>query len=79
MPTFLFALATILAGYVIQALTQPAPTKPSPAAFEDFEFPQMEEGTPQSVVFGDTWTEDWMVGYYGNYRTSEVKSSQAGK
>lgn len=72
---FLFALAIMVAGYTINALLAPKPTSPKPAAFEDFEFPQMEEGTPQAVIFGDCWTSDWMVLWYGNYRTSAVKSS----
>lgn len=73
--SMLFALALLVGGYALQALTQPAPTKPSPAAFDDFDFPQAEEGTPQAVVFGDVWTEDWTVLWYGNYRTSPIKSS----
>lgn len=47
--------------------------QPKPAAFEDIQFPQFEEGTPQCVVFGDCWTSDWMVLTVGNYRTEEIK------
>lgn len=43
-------------------------------AFEDFSFPQFEEGTPQCVFFGDNYTPDWMVLSYGNYRTQPIKT-----
>ncbi len=54
---------------------QPKAEKPRPAAFEDFDFPQFEEGTEQHVIFGDNWTESWMVLGVGNYRTQEIKTS----
>lgn len=71
---FLWALALLVASYAIQVLIAPKPIKPKPAAFDEFDFPQMEEGTPQAVIFGDVWAPDWCVLYYGNYRTSAVKS-----
>lgn len=71
---FLFALGLLVASYFIQSLTQARPTKPDRAALRDFEFPQIDEGTPQIVVFGDVWITDWLVLWYGNYRTSEIKS-----
>nr|DAT28287.1 MAG TPA: hypothetical protein [Caudoviricetes sp.] len=40
---------------------------------KDWNFPQVDEGTPQCVFFGDCWTEDWQVLAYGNYRTTEIK------
>lgn len=71
---FLWAIGMLVASYTIQALLTPKPTKPKPAGFEEFDFPQIEEGTPQCVVFGDVWIPDWQVLWYGNYRTSAVKS-----
>ncbi|HII3750055.1 TPA: hypothetical protein ACY363_001428 [Pasteurella multocida] len=40
---------------------------------EDWNFPQVDEGIPQCVFFGDCWTEDWQVLAYGNYRSSPIK------
>jgi len=74
-PTFLFAIALMIASYAISALMQPKPTKPKPASLDEFEFPQINEGTPQAVVFGDVWSPDWFILWYGNYRTSPIKSS----
>ena len=60
------------------ALT-PKPEVPKAAVMEDFEFPQVDEGTPQIVVFGDCWIDGWMVLSYGNLRTEEVKQDGAKK
>lgn len=78
---FLWAIGAMVASYAITVLLmpKPKPQKPKPAAFEDFDFPQAEEGTPQAVVFGDCWTPDWIVLWYGNYRTSSIKSGGGGK
>lgn len=72
---FIWAIAMLVASFAIQALIQPKPEMPKPASLEDFDFPQVDEGTPQSVVFGDVWISDWHVLWFGNMRTSEVKSS----
>ena len=49
-------------------------TKPKPATLSDFDFPQVDEGTPQCVVFGDVWVSDWQVLSYGNLRVKAIKS-----
>lgn len=72
---FLWALGMLIAGYVLQILITPKADKPKPASLDDFDFPQFEEGTPQTVYFGDNWSTDFFVGWYGNLRTSPVKSS----
>ena len=71
---FIFAIGMMIASYAIQALLMPKPVKPKAASLEDFDFPQVEEGTPQSVVFGDVWISDWHVLWYGNLRTTAVRS-----
>lgn len=76
---FVWAIAILIASFLLTAALTPKPEKPKPAAFDDFDFPQFEEGTPQSVVFGDVWCSDWMVLWYGNYRTSAIKKSGSAK
>jgi hypothetical protein len=56
------------------ALAPKAQNQP-PAAFEDFEFPQADEGTPEAVFFGDCWTSDWTVLAVGNYQTEAIRKS----
>lgn len=76
---FLWGLAFMIASYAIQTLLTPKPDVPKKATLEDFDFPQMEEGTPQSVVFGDVWIEDFYVLWYGNMRTSPIKTKSGKK
>jgi hypothetical protein len=63
----------MIAAYFIGQALAPKPQKPKPVALEDIEFPQVDEGTPQEVIFGDCWTESWQVLWYGNYRTTEIR------
>lgn len=70
MPQLIFALVMI----ALSVALAPKPPKPKPPALGDFDFPQIDEGTPQIVVFGDCWIEPWMVLGVGNYRTQPVKS-----
>ena len=67
-------LGLMVLSAVLSASLAKKPPTPKPKAFEDFNFPQAEEGTPQAVIFGDVWTESWMVLGVGNYRTEKVKS-----
>lgn len=76
---FIWAIAMLALSAFITALIMPKIQGPEAAAFEDFDFPQMDEGTPQSVVFGDVWSKDWFVLWYGNYRTTGIKPKKKGK
>lgn len=71
---FLWAIGMLVVSAFLTALTQPKTKVPKPASLEEFEFPQTEEGTAQIIVFGDVWLPDWMVLWYGNYRTRDIKS-----
>lgn len=79
MVNFLWAIGTLIASYVISAMIVPKAEIPKPASLEDFDFPQVEEGTPQAVIFGDVVCSGWQVLWYGNMRTSAVKSDGGGK
>ena len=60
--------------YINQALNKRGNSNsPDAVNAKDWNFPQIDEGTPQCVFFGDCWTEDWQVLAYGNYRTTEIK------
>lgn len=74
-----YALAMLVASVLINAALAPKPQQPKPATLEDFDIPQVAEGTPQAVVFGEAWTNDWQVLGYGNFRTKAVKAKQAKK
>lgn len=67
-------LAMLIASMIISYAMMPKQVPPPPAAFEDFEFPMADEGTPQAVIFGDCWCGDWTVLGVGNYKTSAIKT-----
>lgn len=69
------ALILLIASTLITMAMMPKQQGALPTAFEDIDFPQAEEGTPQAVFFGDCWTGDWMVLAVGNYRVDELKES----
>ena len=76
---FLWAIFLLLASYAIQMLTTTKASTPDKATLSDFDFPQFDEGTPQAVYFGDNWSPDFFVAWYGNLRTTEVTSSSSKK
>lgn len=77
---FVFALALLIISYTITALTakKPKGVDAKPATFDDFNFPQHDEGTAQAVIFGDVWTSDWMILYYGNLSTEAIRQKSGG-
>jgi hypothetical protein len=66
-------LVYLVISTIITYSLMPEQQSQSPEAFEDIEFPQADEGTPQAVIFGDCWSGDWMVLAVGDYRTSEIR------
>lgn len=77
MEAFMYYVATMMVSFFITSLLTPTPKAPDPAAFEDFDFPQIEDGTPQAVIFGDCWSGDWVVIDLGNYRTEAIDAPDA--
>lgn len=79
---FLWAIALLVASYAITALLTPKPKSSGDAAasmFKDVQFPIAEEGSSQAVVFGDCWTPDFQVIWYGNMKTETIKAGSGGK
>lgn len=74
-----WAIFMLVASYLISASMMPKQQGTPPTAFEDIDFPQADEGTPQCVVFGDCWVPDWTVLAVGNYRVEAIKSGGGGK
>lgn len=74
-----WAIFMLVASYLIQTAMMPKQQGVQPTAFEDIDFPQADEGTPQCVVFGDCWVNDWTVCAVGNYRVEAIKAGSGGK
>ena len=68
-----YFVVLIISSLLSYALS-PRPATPQPATLEDFQFPQVNEGTPQVVVFGDCWLEGWTVLSYGDLRSDAITS-----
>lgn len=73
MPLIAWVGIALVASYAIQALTMKRPGERK-VTLDDFDVPQVEDGTPQPVVFGEGWLEGWQVLWYGNYRTKKIKA-----
>jgi hypothetical protein len=71
---FWIQLIILLIAIYLAVSTQPKSTVAKPQAFEEFEFPQVDEGTPEYVFFGDCWTGDWLVLAVGDYKTTSIKT-----
>lgn len=69
-----YAIAMMVVSTLIQLALTPKQQGALPTAFSDIDFPQADEGTPQSVVFGDCWSGDWMVLAVGNYRVEPIRA-----
>jgi len=76
---FLWAIGLLIVSYAITALTakKPTSTDAKPATFQEFNLPQIKEGTPQCVIFGDCWTPDWMVLRTGDFKSEAIKQKNS--
>lgn len=74
-----YAIVSLAVSYVMSVAMAPKPVPPDAAGIKDFDFPQVDEGTPQPVIFGDCWSGDWCILDLGNFRTSAIKSNGGGK
>lgn len=68
-------ILVLVAQYLISAAMRDKPKPPPPAAFEDFKFPQFQDGTPVAVIFGDVWIDDFMVLSVADYRYTPIEHS----
>lgn len=68
-----YVLYALAASFLMSLLMAPKTIVPKPAAFEDFEFPQADEGSPQAVYFGECWSTSWMVLAAGDYRSVPIR------
>lgn len=74
MPLIAWVAIALVASYVITAVAAKRPPEQRRATLDDFDVPQIDDGTPQPVVFGEGWLEGWQVLWYGNYRTTKIKA-----
>ncbi|QIN95185.1 hypothetical protein DLP3_022 [Stenotrophomonas phage vB_SmaS_DLP_3] len=63
-------VVAIIAAFAMQPKTQ----QPKAATIDDFDMPTAEDGKEAPVMFGDNWTEDPNVLWYGDLSTRPVKA-----
>lgn len=78
--SFIWAIAFFVVSYAVQALIakKPAGNDAKPSTFADFNIPQVQEGTPQAVIFGDCWSSDWTVLHTGNFKSEAIRKTASG-
>lgn len=73
MPLIVWVGIALISSYVLSAATMKR-QEPKAATLDDFDVPQVADGTPQAVVFGEGWIDGWQVLWYGRFRTTKIKS-----
>jgi hypothetical protein len=63
----------------VGALFAPKPKPPKPGKLEDFAIPKATEGDVIGKVFGTVMIEDASVGWYGDLKTTAIKSKSGKK
>lgn len=74
------AIAIMVVSAALTALTAKSPHVDNAAAstLQDFNIPQIAEGTAQTVVFGDVWLTEWQVLWYGDLNTDPIRAASSG-
>lgn len=67
-------LAIMIVSAIISYALTPKPPSPKPAALTDFDVPTAEEGRSIPVIFGTVWIKGPNVLWYGDLRSTPIKS-----
>jgi len=73
MQIFFLVLAAVV-GALVASMFASKPAKPKAAALDEFDLPTAEDGRPIPVAFGSCWSNDANVLWYGDLRTTPIKS-----
>ena len=75
----ILALVMLVVSFAISAIANGRQSTDKPRSISDFQFPQSAEGQPQAVIFGDCWSADHQILWYGRFRNSPVRVKQKKK
>jgi len=67
--------AQVVISLVLTALFSSSPDAPDAATLEDFDAPMVGKGDSYAVIFGTFLLKSANVLWYGDLRTTEVKTS----
>lgn len=76
---FVIQIAIMIVSAIISAALAPKPKPPKPASITDFDLPTAEEGREIPVVFGTVWITGPNVLWYGDLRSSAIKTKSGKK
>jgi hypothetical protein len=71
---FVIQLLIVLVSNIVTNALRPKTKPPDPAALGDFSVPTAEEGREVPVIFGTVWMSDPNVTWYGDLRSTPIKS-----
>jgi len=67
-------IAVLVVSVLVQYALQPKTPQPQAAELKDFEAPTADEGRPVPVVFGSVLVRSANVVWYGDLRTTPIRS-----
>lgn len=68
------AIVVLIASVLVQYALRPKPPRPPAAELKDFDAPTADEGRPIPVVFGTVLVKSANVVWYGDLRTTPIRS-----
>ncbi len=71
---FIAYLAIMVVSAMLASALAPKPPEPKPGSLADLDVPVADENKALPVVFGTVTIKDPNVVWYGNLRTSKIKS-----
>lgn len=74
-----FQLFLMVVSYYIQQALAPKPQAPQAATLGDFNAPTAEEGREIPVIFGTVWVKDPNMIWYGDLKTTAIKTKSGKK
>jgi hypothetical protein len=67
-------IAVLVVSVLVQYALQPKTPQPQAAELKDFEAPTADEGRPVPVVFGSVMVRSANVVWYGDLKTTPIRS-----
>ncbi|MCH9691041.1 MAG: hypothetical protein K0U59_03075 [Gammaproteobacteria bacterium] len=68
------AIAVMIVSVLVQYALQPKAPRPQASELKDFDAPTADEGRPVPVVFGTVLIRSANVVWYGDLRTTPIRS-----
>lgn len=72
-------IAMLVISSAISYALRPKPVAPKPASLSDFDAPTVDANRPIPIVFGTVWLRGPNVVWYGDLRTTPIKTKSGKK